>query len=573
MSVVLSEHLPLLASAPDGIKKVRGLILELAVRGKLVPQDPKDEPASELLKRIAKERARLEAEGVCRKAKQEPKVREDEQPFSIPGNWAWVRLSVATNKITDGTHHSPPNLPQGEFKYISAKNIKSWGVDLSGMTYVTKEIHEEIYSRCNPEFGDVLYIKDGATTGVAAVNTLTEPFSMLSSVALLKPSVGLFNRFLYFLMTSPVFYQEMRAGMTGVAITRVTLAKLNAAVLPLPPLAEQHRIVAKVDELMALCDLLEAEQTDATSAHAKLVETLLGTLTQSRDADELSANWQRLSQHFDILFSTEASLDALKQTILQLAVMGKLVPQDAKDEPASELGKLIAKARVKLEAAGICKKAKASLPVNPDEYPYLLPEGWEWIRLGTLLTKIGAGSTPLGGKQGYVGEGTKFLRSQNVWNDGLRLDNVALIPPEVHLKMSGTHVEAGDLLFNITGASIGRCAVVPESFDTGNVSQHVTIIRLVTPDIRQFMHCVLISNLVQQTVMDVQVGVSREGLSIGKLAQFIIPFPPLAEQHRIVAKVDELMALCDGLKADLAEARTRQARLSTTLIDAALKAA
>ncbi len=143
------------------------------------------------------------------------------------------------------------------------------------MTYVTAEVHNEIFARCNPEFGDVLYIKDGATTGVAAINTLTEPFSMLSSVALLKPSIGLFNRYLYLVMSSPVFYDEMRAGMTGVAITRVTLAKLQAALLPLPPLAEQHRIVAKVDEVMALCDGLKSDLATASQHQATLSRTLI----------------------------------------------------------------------------------------------------------------------------------------------------------------------------------------------------------------------------------------------------------------------------------------------------------
>ncbi|WP_239664864.1 restriction endonuclease subunit S [Stutzerimonas stutzeri] len=136
--------------------------------------------------------------------------------------------------------------------------------------------------------------------------------------------------------------------------------------------------------------------------------------------------------------------------------------------------------------------------------------------------------------------------------------------------MSGTHVEAGDLLFNITGASIGRCAAVPPDFDTGNVSQHVTIIRPVSGDTQPFLHVVLISQLVQQTVMDVQVGVSREGLSIGKLSQFLIPFPPEAEQHRIVAKVDQLMALCDKLKARLTQARQLNAQLATALVEQAV---
>ncbi len=167
-----------------------------------------------------------------------------------------MRLGTSLKKITDGTHHSPPNTSIGAFKYLSAKNIKPWGLALDDVTYVTAEVHNEIYARCDPEYGDILYIKDGATTGIASVNTLLEPFSMLSSVALLKPSCGVTNLYLLLAMKAPFFYQSMREGMTGVAITRVTLTKLNDALIPLPPLPEQHRIVAKVDELMALCDHL-----------------------------------------------------------------------------------------------------------------------------------------------------------------------------------------------------------------------------------------------------------------------------------------------------------------------------
>jgi type I restriction enzyme S subunit len=136
--------------------------------------------------------------------------------------------------------------------------------------------------------------------------------------------------------------------------------------------------------------------------------------------------------------------------------------------------------------------------------------------------------------------------------------------------MSGTHVEAGDLLFNITGASIGRCAIVPDGFDAGNVSQHVTIVRPVAGELRHFLHVILTSQLVQQTVMDVQVGVSREGLSIGKLSMFVIPCPPEAEQHRIVAKIDQLMALCDQLKTRLTQVRQLNEQLASTLVEQAV---
>lgn len=256
-----------------------------------------------------------------------------------------------------------------------------------------------------------------------------------------------------------------------------------------------------------------------------------------------------------------------------LAVQGKLVPQDPKDEPASELLKKVRVEKDRLIAEGKIKRDKPLAEITDEERPFDLPAGWEWVRLNALLQKIGAGSTPLGGKEVYVSTGVKFLRSQNVWNEGLRLEGVAYIPPATHAKMSGTVVVANDLLFNITGASIGRCAVVPSDFDEANVSQHVTILRTVIPALNAFLHKVLVSRHVQQTVMDVQVGVSREGLSIAKLGQFLIPVPPLAEQSRIVTRVEELMQLCDALETQGQLLAEQHARLVSTLFGSLLQSA
>ncbi len=268
-----------------------------------------------------------------------------------------------------------------------------------------------------------------------------------------------------------------------------------------------------------------------------------------------------VTDNLPLVSGAPGGIAKLRELILDLAIRGKLVAHEPTDAPVNQLLAEIESARRLIARS---KKASAVSDVAPP--PFDIPRGWAWIRLGDLLSKIGAGSTPLGGKQAYVDAGVKFLRSQNVWNDGLRLDDVALISAETHARMSGTHVQPGDILFNITGASIGRCALVPDSFDTGNVSQHVTIIRPLIPETRRYLHTALMSKLVQDTVMDVQVGVSREGLSIGKLAQFYVPLPPLAEQHRIVAKVDELMALCDRLEAEQADAEAAHAKLVEALL-------
>ncbi len=273
-----------------------------------------------------------------------------------------------------------------------------------------------------------------------------------------------------------------------------------------------------------------------------------------------------LLSNMELLATAPGGVAKLRELILTLAVQGKLVPQDPADEPAGVLLQKIRAEKDRLIAEGKIKRDKPLAEIAQEDKPFELPMGWEWVRLSALLQKIGAGSTPLGGREVYVPSGVKFLRSQNVWDEGLRLDGVAFIKPETHAKMAGTVVVANDLLFNITGASIGRCAVVPSDFDEANVSQHVTIIRAVLPELNAFLHKVLVSRHVQQTVMDVQVGVSREGLSIAKLGQFLIPVPPLAEQSRIVTRVEALMRLCDALEAKGQLEAAQHAQLVSTLL-------
>jgi type I restriction enzyme S subunit len=356
----------------------------------------------------------------------------------------------------------------------------------------------------------------------------------------------------------------------GGAQPNISREKIIATLVPLPPLAEQHRIVAKVDELMAFCDQLEQTQSDNIAAHGQLVEELLATLTDSRDHNELQSNWQRIAAHFDTLFTTEHSIDQLKQTILQLAVMGKLVPQDPNDEPASELLKKIAAEKAQLIKEGKIKKEKPLPEITDEEKPFELPSGWEYARLGNLTSRLGSGSTPRGGQSAYVESGVIFLRSQNVWNDGLKLDDTAFISEETHRKMDNTHVFPGDILLNITGASLGRSTIFPEELVTANVSQHVTIIRLIESDMRRFFHLGILSPLVQKLVWGRQVGMAIEGLSKKVLEQFEFPVPPLAEQHRIVAKVDELMALCETLKINLQNAQTTQFALADALVESVI---
>ncbi len=569
MSVALSEHLPLLATAPDGIQKLRGLILELAVRGKLVPQDKNDEPASELLKRIAKERVRLEAEGICKKSKPMPPVGEDEQPFDLPENWRWTNLvSVSLvnprNVADDSVEASfvPMAMIGNRFEGAHQQELRKWGEIKQGFTHFAEG--DVGVAKITPCFeNSKACVFSGLQNGIGAGTT---------ELHIVRPIAQTISpRFVLAYLKAPMFLAVGETKMTGTAgQKRLPKDFLEANPFPLPPLAEQHRIVAKVDELMALCDRLEAEQTDAGAAHGRLVATLLGTLTQSADAADLAANWQRLAEYFDTLFTTEASLDALKQTILQLAVMGKLVPQDPNDEPVSELLKRIAKERARLEADGFCKKAKATPVVGEDEQPFALPDGWEWSRLCNVSLINPRNLTDDSTIASFVPMamiGTSFdgkhSQEHRKW---------------VEIKQGFTHFAERDIgVAKITPCFENSKACVFENLQSG-IGAGTTELHIVRPIgetlVPRFVLAYLKAPmflLVGETRMTGTAGQKRLPKDFLELNPF--PLPPLAEQHRIVAKVDELMALCDRLKAYLADSRAQQERLATTLIESALKAA
>jgi type I restriction enzyme S subunit len=267
-------------------------------------------------------------------------------------------------------------------------------------------------------------------------------------------------------------------------------------------------------------------------------------------------NAARLLSHYEQIADAPDEVDRLRRFALDLAVRGKLVPQDSNDEPASELLKRIAKERARLGIKHVVS------PVGEGEVPFDLPLGWSWSRIGEVCSKTGSGSTPRGGKEVYQAIGVPFLRSQNVYDDGLRLNDVAYIDQQTHSRMSGTAVFPGDLLLNITGGSMGRCCRVPDDFKEANVSQHVAIIRTAVRGIEDFLHRLVLSPYFQAFVFDEQTGAGRGGLPKNRMDQIAVALPPLSEQHRIVAKVDELMGLCDRLEAARGNRERVRARLA-----------
>lgn len=561
MSVALSEHLPLLATAPDGIRKLRGLILELAVRGKLVPQDAEDEPAAVLLERIAQEKGRLNIGNAGKRGKSTPPVGTGDRPFELPAGWIWTRLAEIAlinprNAAEDSAVVSfvPMAMIGTRFEGTHEQELRTWAEVKQGFTHFSEG--DVGFAKITPCFeNSKACVFSGLSNGIGAGTT---------ELHIVRPIANtLVSRYVLAYLKAPMFLQVGEARMTGTAgQKRLPKDFLEQNPFPLPPLAEQHRIVAKVDELMALCDRLETEQVDAEAAHARLVETLLATLTQSADAAELAANWRRLAGHFDTLLTTEAAIDALKQTVLQLAVMGKLVPQDAEEEPAEELLKRIAAQ----------KKSKTC-----DEYaqPSMLdlPSGWFAVSLNDYA--LGVFTGPFGSvlhQSDYTSGGIPLVNPSHMINDKIVPDDRVTVSRAIAEQLSSYQLAAGDIVMARRG-EVGRAALVEVSQVGWLCGTGSFFLRFSSEVNREYLLLILRSSAMRSYLAGRAVGTTMVNLNHGILKQAPLAIPPLPEQHRIVAKVDELMALCDRLKADLATARQRQATLADTLIAAALEAA
>lgn len=259
-----------------------------------------------------------------------------------------------------------------------------------------------------------------------------------------------------------------------------------------------------------------------------------------RKIEKVLAEYDKTQEVQSLLSDQLTQLENLKQAILQEAVQGKLVAQHSDDEHASELLK-----RIKAEKAVSGKKQKPLPPIKPEEIPFNIAESWVWCRLGEICSKIGSGSTPKGSN--YAKSGFPFFRSQNIHNDGLVYDDIKFISNEVQMQMNGTKVLANDILLNITGGSMGRCALVPKDFEEGNVSQHVCIIRPIELD-RNYFHKIVLSPYFQKFIFSSTTGAGREGLPKYNLERFVIPLPPLSEQKRIVAEIEKQFTKTKQLK-------------------------
>ncbi|EGR0106691.1 TPA: restriction endonuclease subunit S [Vibrio parahaemolyticus] len=553
-----------------GVKKLRELILELAVRGKLVPQDPNDEPASVLLDRIAEEKKKLIENKKLRKSKDLSEISEKDTPYRIPSTWKWCYLSDLGSIIGGGTPKS------NEDVYWTDKGVK-WltPADLyglkskyigSGKRDITNLGLEKSSAQLLPK-GSVLF-SSRAPIGYVAItsNELATNQGFKSVVPIFQE---LSEYIYYFLKRSGKFIDAEASGTTFKEVSGTVVSKV---LTPLPPIAEQHRIVAKVDELMALCDQLEQQTEASIEAHQVLVTTLLDTLTNSADADELMQNWAKISEHFDTLFTTEESIDQLKQTILQLAVMGKLVPQDPSDEPAAELLKRIAEEKAQLVKEKKIKKEKALPPIAEDEKPFELPNGWEWCRLEDVVD-IQSGITKGRKLAGRELKTIPYLSVANVQRGYLILNNVKEIDLPID-ELEKYSVEDGDLLITEGGDwdKVGRTAIWRSEVPYMAHQNHVFKAR---PFLKEQSEAWLEMYLNGPFARKYFAGSSKQTTNLAsinktQLRSCLIAVPPRDEKKEISDRVQELIGMCDLLLEGIRASLQTQLQLTDVIVDQAV---
>jgi type I restriction enzyme S subunit len=520
------DNFEMLAEAPNSVQKLRELILQMAVRGKLVAQNEWDEPASVLLKSI---RDQIK--------KSSNSIEENEMPYDLPKTWEWVRLGdILVFVYGDG-------LPKSK----RAENAKYPVYGSNGIV----GYHDEF-----------LIDKPGIIVGrkgsCGALNISFEPFWATDVSYYIIPPTGIDLKFSFILLKS-LNLERLGKGIKP-GLNRNDAYHL---VTSLPPLAEQHRIVAKVDQLMSLCYELETLQQKKRESRAHINSAALDQLLAARAPGKFAEGWRRISDNFDLLYDAPENVGALRQAILQLALMGKLVEQEPDDEPVAVLQEKIKAEKERLVNEKKITNSRAMPKIDGDEIPYNLPEGWKWVRLGDICHNWGQKKpdmeftyidvSAIDKEHGIISEDVKILRANEA-------------PSRARKKVSkGTVIYATVRPYLLNIAIVDK-EIEPEPI----VSTAFAVLHPLSGVINRFLYYYLRSKPFIAYVESEMIGMAYPAINDGKLYLGLVPLPPLSEQQRIGARVDQLMSLCDELETGLAHSQADSEKLMEAVVESML---
>lgn len=531
-----------------GIKKLRELILELAVRGKLVSQEQSVEKNDSFLNRLT-------AKSLCSGS---------ESKLIVPTGWTIFKIKDLVSKLGSGStpRGGKSAYVESGIPFLRSQNVWNDGVKLDDVVYISDEVHEKM-SKTKVLPGDILLNITGASLGRTTVfPDFLKEANVSQHVTIVRMCEPELTNWVHLVLMSPLIQKEIWDRQVGMAIEGLSKRTFETFEIPIPPLNEQARIVEKVRELMALCDQLESQTEASIEAHQTLVKSLLETLTNAKDADELNESWQRISEHFDALFTTEDSIDQLKQTILQLAVMGKLVKQDPNDEPASKLLERIAAEKEQLIKDKKIKKQKALASISNSEKEFELPKGWAWCRLADAIdVRDGTHDSP----KDAIGENTyPLVTSKDFDNGNIDFESARRISEKDHFEINKrSFVEVEDILFSMIGGNIGNQVMVldPRPFSIKNVA----LFKYFTKNATNPKYVKIFTANLAHTLQREASGGAQPFVSLGKLRSLVFALPPVNEQLRIVNKVEQLELLCDSLTSQLRDLNKTCSELSDAI--------
>lgn len=485
-------------------------ILQLAVQGKLVSQDTNDEPASELLKRIYAEKAKLVKEGKIKKAKPLPFISDEEKLFDIPDSWEWLRLGDFCS-IYNGNSINAQEKEQkyakkcDGYSFIATKDVSfNYTIDYENGIYIPFGLEE---FKIAPN-GSVLMCMEGGSAG-RKIGILEQDVCFGNKLCCFTP-ISVLNKYLYYFLQTPAFFSSFTALMTGI-IGGVGAAKIKSIIIPIPPLAEQGRIVSKIEEMLPL-----VESYGVAEEHLKT-----------------------LSAEFP---------DKLRKSILQQAVQGKLTERDSADEPASELLNRIRAEKMKLIAEGKIKKEKSLPPIMDEEKLFNIPDTWEWARFADIMLMISTG--PFGSmlhKSDYVANGIPLVNPANIINAEIIPSEKMMVSAETANRLASYKLSQGMIVMGRRG-EMGRCAEVSKN-ESGWLCGTGSF--FMEPSKQLFVKYLItffLSPYAKAYLGGASIGATMNNLNHDILKNIPVPIPPVAEQKRIVARVEELLAVCDGLK-------------------------
>lgn len=568
----LLGHYERMAEAPDAISRLRRFVLDLAVRGKLVEQDTRDAPASELVQQIAGEKNRLYKAGVIRKPKVTTPLTPDELPFQLPSGWAWSQIGELglispRNDAPDETIASfvPMPMISADYGIENQHEARQWREIKKGYTHFAEG--DVGLAKITPCF------ENGKST---VFRNLTGGFgSGTTELHVLRPLL-VSGDYVVLFLKSPQFIETGISRMTGTAgQKRVSTEYFTSSPFPLPPLAEQHRIVAKVDELMALCDRLEEARKEREAARDRLTAASLVRLNAPDPDPATFTNHARFAlDNIASLTSRLRQIAQLRATIIELATRGKLSAQDAGDTPPTKALEAISETRDAMLRAKTLRREKPLPAINPDELPFQAPASWVWARLGdvAVFTQYG---TSLKAEQTTTG--VPVLTMGNIQSGAVVSAKEKRIPSQCS-ELPELYLQKFDLLYNRTNSPelVGKTGIYLGDDDCVTFASYLIRLRFAVDHTSpQFINLAMNAPgfRISQIAPHIKQQTGQANVNGTAMKSMLIALPPIEEQRRIVAKVDELMALCDQLEASLTTGDETRQRLLEAVLHKALEPA